>query len=195
LDLVVSMGTLLGMLGGVYCGAFCVMILNQVNRMVQPSVSTVLGRGSVGLVGGVIIGSILGCYWGWEKFRSVNVPGYGQEGKHYYWVPLGALSGAGGGSLLGLCAGMILNTVTWRPRPPCARCGQRAVTQKADGESDFCSVCDLRARVSGLPDEQREAIRRLARSGEWSDAIQEAQRILDVSPDDAAFVTDELLGK
>jgi hypothetical protein len=50
----------------------------------------------------------------------------------------------------------------------------------------------MRAQLDKLSDEQREALRRLARSGRTLEAIQEAGRILGVSPEDAAFVAEEL---
>ena len=76
----------------------------------------------------------------------------------------------------------------------CTRCGQRVVILRDIEHSDICSLCDLRARVNGLAEEEREAIRWLAKSGQRLQAIKEAKRILGVSLGDAAFVAEELKG-
>jgi len=50
----------------------------------------------------------------------------------------------------------------------------------------------MRAWVNGLPEEQREKIRGLARSGHRLEAIKEAKHLLGISLGDAAFVAKEL---
>jgi uncharacterized Zn finger protein (UPF0148 family) len=74
----------------------------------------------------------------------------------------------------------------------CSGCGQRVVILRDIGHTDICSLCDLRARVNGLPKEEREAIRRLAKSGQRLEAIKETKRILGVSLGDAALVAEDL---
>jgi hypothetical protein len=74
----------------------------------------------------------------------------------------------------------------------CSRCGIRMVVLKSIEHSGTCSLCELRAKVNDLPMEAREAICRLAKSGQRLEAIKEAKRVLDVSLGDAAFVAEEL---
>lgn len=74
----------------------------------------------------------------------------------------------------------------------CSRCGIRMVVLKTIEHSEVCSLCELRAQINALPEEQREAIRQLAKSGQRLEAVKEAKRVLGVSVGDAAFVAGEL---
>ncbi|HEY2840451.1 MAG TPA: hypothetical protein VGJ26_14945 [Pirellulales bacterium] len=74
----------------------------------------------------------------------------------------------------------------------CLHCGQRVVILREIEHSDVCSSCFLRARIDGLEERQRAALRQLVKSGQRFEAIKMAKQMLGVSIGDAAFVTDEL---
>jgi hypothetical protein len=154
----------------------------------------VLAGGWRGLIGGGILGAILGCVGGYVYLSSTRTArGHAGELELVIIPMFGTISGAIVGAVIGLIWGL---TRSYRKRSHqsiCSRCGRRQVAiPPSQGHLGICSLCELRARVDKLTDEQRDAIRRLANSGQRSDAIKEAEHSLGISADDAAAVVDSL---
>ena len=76
----------------------------------------------------------------------------------------------------------------------CSRCSQRSLVLKDWEHSDLCGLCSIMDRINGLSQEQKEAMRDLATSGDRVNAIRNAKHLLGVSVGDAAFVARMLVG-
>jgi hypothetical protein len=145
----------------------------------QGRLQAVLGGGITGFIGGAVLASRE--HRGGPYSLSLN-----EE-----IAILGGL-GAIGGALLGLILSVAWSRWARTDEPLCSRCGRRPATRTGEAPKDLCSLCALCLRFNGLPEEERDAIRRLIRSGPRSEAIQEAARLLGVSANDAAFVVEDL---
>lgn len=70
----------------------------------------------------------------------------------------------------------------------CSRCGSNVLIAKTRHHTDRCTWCELEQKIDSLPEAQREALRRLAQSDAWFDAIQRAEELLSVPSEDAVLV-------
>jgi hypothetical protein len=62
----------------------------------------------------------------------------------------------------------------------CSRCGETVMIARTEHHTDMCVLCELQRKIDGLPETQREALRHLAQSGRPLDALDAAERLLDI---------------
>jgi len=74
----------------------------------------------------------------------------------------------------------------------CSRCDVRGLYLKTISHTDICSSCNLLAKFDSLMDEQKEAIRRMAKSGKMIETMKEVRRFLGVDLGDAQFIAKKL---